>query len=325
MGAWKATSIGAIAMLAAAAAFAQQAGDVSDEATTWYVIAAEDGAVLGNASIEVAATERGRDIIENQEIYLREQAGEPTRTIARSVRSEDGAGRTVSIGEISRRGRFSARTEAHIAGDAVRIVRQTPSSRWTGTVALPPGVRFDAGEALLRGWDPATSPRLEFDNFSIDAMAVERIVIEAAGAPRARGVTAVRRTYEGAQLRGVVRLELDGEGRVVGVAQPMFGETIRTRLTDRATALRAHEPYQVVPNFMTRSPFRISSAAAQGHIRYRFAFRDGFAFALPRTGEQRVSIEAGAVTIDVCGDCGPGLATDAASLADAQRPTAWLQ
>lgn len=314
-----------LAAMAVCAAAIPQPTAAEESGVSWYVIAAEDGAVLGHASIEVAATERGRDIIESQEIYLREQAGEPTRTMTRSVRSEDGAGRTVSIGDTSRSGRFSTRTEARIAGDAVQIVRQTPSGRWAGTVALPRAVRFDAGEALLHEWDPAAAPRLEFDNFSVDAMAVERIVIERAGASPEGGVTAVRRAYEGEQLRGVVRLELDSEGRVVEAAQPMFGETIRTRLTDRATALRAHQPYQVVPNFMTRSPFRISSASAQGHIRYRFAFRDGFTFAPPQTGEQRVSIEAGGVSMDICARCGPGLAADAASLADALRPTAWLQ
>ena len=38
------------------------------------------------------------------------------------------------------------------------------------TVALPPKVRFDSGAALIAGWDPARTARLEFDNFSLDAM-----------------------------------------------------------------------------------------------------------------------------------------------------------
>ena len=32
-----------------------------------------------------------------------------------------------------------------------------------------------------------------------------------------------------------------------------------------------------------RSPFRMSAAALQGHIRYRFTFRDGLDFAPPQT------------------------------------------
>lgn len=321
----RALGFGLAAMVACAAA---QPLAAEDSGVTWYVFAAEDGAVLGHASLEVVRRGDRRDVVESQEIYLRERGGDPMRVSARSVRSEDASGATVSIGATSRTGHFATRTEARIRGDSAHILRETPSGRWTQMVALPPGVRFDGGEALLRGWDPAVTGRLEFEAFDIDAMAVERVVIEAApGAARdAQGRMAVlRKRYDGGDLRGVAQLVLDREGRVAEVAQPMFGETIRTSVIDRATALASHPPYQVVPNFMTRSPFRISALAAQGHIRYRFAFSGGIAFAPPQTGEQRATVEAGFVTIDVCGACGPGLPTDAAALADALRPTAWLQ
>jgi transglutaminase-like putative cysteine protease len=95
--------------------------------------------------------------------------------------------------------------------------------------------------------------------------------------------------------------------------------------TNRETALRSHSPYRLVPSVMIRSPFRISPSARQGHIRYRMAFREGLEFSLPQTGEQRTTSEAGFVTIDICGDCGPGLPADAAALADALRSTPWLQ
>lgn len=314
---------GLAVMFAAPGADAQRlAADVLRRELTWYKIAAEDGAVLGHASLEVALTQNGRDYIESQETYLREQGGAARRVRTRSVRREDASGRTVSVRSTSRSRQFATHVEARISGDRAHIVRQTPSGRWEETVALPPAVRFDGGEALLAEWDPATAPRLEFDNFSIDAMGVERVVIE----PDAAGVRVfLRRTYEGDALRRIVRLVLDSEGRVVEVAQPMFGETIRTTLTDRATALRPHPPFQVVPNLMTRSPFRISALAAQGHIRYRFAFRDGITFAPPQTGEQRVSVAADGVTFDICAACGPGMRADPEALAEALRPTAWLQ
>ena len=76
---------------------------------------------------------------------------------------------------------------------------------------------------------------------------------------------------------------------------------------------------------MIRSPFRISDEAARGHIRYRFSFNDGLAFAIPQTAEQRVAAARDGVTVDICGDCGPGLPTDPAYLADALKPTDWLQ
>jgi transglutaminase-like putative cysteine protease len=76
---------------------------------------------------------------------------------------------------------------------------------------------------------------------------------------------------------------------------------------------------------MVRSPYRIGNPAVQGRIRYRFSFRDDIAFALPQTGEQRVSESGDGVTVEICADCGPGLSGDRSSLAEALRPTAWLQ
>jgi hypothetical protein len=89
--------------------------------------------------------------------------------------------------------------------------------------------------------------------------------------------------------------------------------------------MRPHRPYQVMQNAMVRAPYRVPDDSVFGHLRYRFSFRDGVEFPLPQTGEQRVRTEGDQVVVDICQGCGPGLATDAASLAEARRPTAWLQ
>jgi len=123
----------------------------------------------------------------------------------------------------------------------------------------------------------------------------------------------------------VARLLLDRERQIVAVTQPMFGTHITTRLTDRATAMRGHRPYQVMQNAMVRAPYRVPDESVFGHLRFRFSFREGVQFPLPQTGEQRVRAEGDQVVVDICPTCGPGLATDPASLADARRPTAWMQ
>jgi hypothetical protein len=105
----------------------------------------------------------------------------------------------------------------------------------------------------------------------------------------------------------------------------MFGTTIAIRLSDKATALKPHEPYQALYSAMAKSPYRIGPPAMKGHIRYVFAFRDGVSFSFPETGEQRSALKDGVATVDICTDCGPGLPTDPAYLADALKPTAWLQ
>jgi transglutaminase-like putative cysteine protease len=296
-----------------------------DTPAVWYTIVADSGATLGHVSLEVETRPDGRDLIETQQIYLREHGGLPHRARTRTVVREDETGRVTSIESTSQAGRFWTRTSARIGDGRVHIERETPNGGSRETVHLPPEVRFDDGEALLQTWTQAATPRLEFVNFDSDSMAVERVVIEATAPADPEGrVTAVRWRYDGDDLRGVSRLVIE-RGRLVEVAQPMFGETFRVRASDRATAQRSHPPYQVIPNMATRSPFRISPEARRGHIRYRYAFRDSIAFPLPQTGEQRVSAEGGFITLDICAACGPGLSADASALASALRSTAWLQ
>lgn len=310
-----------LALCAAVSAVAQTA----ETPPTYYSIVADSGGTLGHVKLEVTQRADGRDIIESQNIYLREHSGMPHRARTRTVLHEDASGRAVSIESTSRAGRFATRTSARINGDRVEIERETPSATSRETVNLPADVRFDDGDALIQAWAPSVTPRLEFMNFDSDSMAVERIVIEALGSPDEAGrLSAVRWRYEGDQLRGVSRIVLQN-GRVVEVAQPMFGETFRVRLTDRETAGRSHPPYQVIPNMAQRAPFRITPEARRGHIRIRYEFREGITFPLPQTGEQRVRPEPGFVTLDICDTCGAGLPTDATYLADATRATAWLQ
>jgi hypothetical protein len=297
----------------------------------WYTIAAENGDVLGHASREVLAGPGGREIVDASEIRLQEYHDPPRRIVERTVTRLDGDGRPVSISDYMQMGTAWSRVEARIGADVAELVRHAPGERRPARIALPPGVRFDGGEGLLAAWDPATMPPLEFQNFNVGAMVVERVTIEAAppvpgAAADAEGRIAVlRKRYEGAELRAIARVLLDREHRILAVSQPMFGTSITMRITDRETALRPHPPYSLLRNAMMRSPFRMSDLAVRGHIRYRFAFKDGIEFALPQTGEQRVTAQPGGAVIDICPTCGPGLATDAASLADARRPTLWMQ
>nr|WP_240454559.1 transglutaminase-like domain-containing protein [Caulobacter sp. 17J65-9] len=312
--------------LGLAVALAGAPAAATPEATVWYVVVADDGAPIGHASREVTpGPDGGRRVVETQDVELREQAGPSTRVSGRTVVEEDAAGRTLSISTRSDTGRSWSRADARIEPGRAEVVRQTASEKRTVVVALPAGVRFDGGEGLLRGWDPAVTPRLEFDAFDIDALAVEHVVIEAAARDPDGAISALRRRYDRGALSAIARLRIDREGRLVEISQPMFGTAVHVRVTDRATALKPHPPYRVLPTVMTRSPYKISSDAAKGHVRYQFGFRDGYDFALPQTGEQRVAFDHGAATVDICVACGPGLSSDPDYLADALRPTAWLQ
>ncbi len=317
-----------------------------DSPTIWYAITSGAGAQIGYASTEFVERSDGRDVIETQAVFLKEQGEPATDIVGRTIYSQDRSGRTVAINATTQTGRFVSRTEVRISGETAHIVNQTPAGRWTGSAQLGPSVRFDGGEGLLAGWSPAATPRLEFDNFNVGAMGVDHVVIEAQPNPEPNGperngpepngaerngpepngqVSALRFEYHDGVLVGVTRLIIDARGRLVESAQPMFGSSLHLRMTDRRAALAPHLPYPLVPNATMRSPVRISAGAAQGHIRYQFRFADGLAFPLPQSGEQRVSQQGASAIVDICGACGPGLAADPAALANARAPTLWMQ
>lgn len=299
---------------------------ISDaRADRWFDIVTGEGARLGYASTEEETSESGRTITERQQYYLREQSSRSTRIVSVSVRREDEAGRTTEISETTSTNGFTSETHALIADGSAQITRETRSGRWSDTILLAPDVRFDGGEGLFRTWEPATAPRLEFLAFDVGALDVERVVVEAGERGADGRISAVRRRYDGDQLRGVARIILDRDGRIAEVGQPIYGQTIWIRESARDAVMRSHPPYSVVPNSMVRSPVRITTEARQGRIRYRFLYRDGLEFAPPVTGEQRQTRDGDALIVDVCETCGPGLASDPETLADALRPTAWLQ
>jgi len=324
----------ALSLALPAAAIAQAPGQPRAGGIDWYVIETENGAPIGHASEEAIETGGGREIIDTQEMDVGEQIGPPTALLSRAapvthlssrtVYREDEQGRTVSVQASTETGRDWSRVDAQIAAGKATITRETTAGKRTSTIDLPPSVRFDGGDALLASWDGVK--RLEFDEFNVDGMDVEHVVLEA-GRPRdGEGrLSAVRKRFANGTLLTATSVLIARDGRVVESRQPMFGTVLVIKAADRDTALAPHLAYRVLPNVMTKSPYRIPEPAALGHMRYRFAFRDGIEFRLPETGEQRVTAEKGIVTLDICAECGPGLPFDAASLADALKPTAWLQ
>jgi hypothetical protein len=295
---------------------------------TWYVIAAENGQRVGYASREVIQSPEGRQVTDFSQIRMRDE-NDPPRTIQESsVVRIDPAGRVLSISDTSRTGALGSSLVVRIGDGEADIVRETGGDRRTMRVPLPAGIRFDGGEGLFRDWDMRAVPRLDFVNFNLGSLAPERVVIAPVngGAPDAEGrVTVLRTRYDGNELREVARLLLDRQRRILAITQPMFGTNITMRVSDRSTAERFHMPYRAMHNSMVRAPYTVPDGSVLGHLRYRFAYRDGLEFPLPQTGEQRVRAEAGAAIVDICAGCGPGLATDAATLADARRPTVWMQ
>lgn len=321
----RAIGMGFVFLLTAAAARAPEA--LLDN-TAWYSIVTREGVTIGHASRTVVEGAGGRETIESREVVLAADEGPSVRQITRTVTREDRTGRTISIDSTSQSGDRWSHDLARFDDGKAEVVHETRKGRRTVTVPLPPTMRFDGGEGLLAAWDPVATPRLEFHAFSIEDAEVERVVIQAVpdappGLPE--GLAAVRMRYDGDALAGISRLTLDRDRRIVSVDQPLFGAGITLRATDRKTALAPHPPYRPLAQAMVKSPFRISASAKDGHIRYRFGFPDGLASFLPQTGEQRVAVQDGVATVDICGGCGPGLSADPATLTDARKPTVWME
>ncbi len=298
----------------------------SDE-TIWYAVIGHDGAQIGGANERITIGPEGRAVVAFQEMDASDPHSPTMHLSWRTERRQDAAGRMVFMSSDVQTGKAATHSEAHIDGNVAAITRRTQSETRHATVALPAGVRFDSGDDLLPGWNPAQTPKLEFDNFDLDAQSVEHIVIEPLSklAVAPGQIAAVRKHYQNGALIAVVRLIVDAKGRIVESRQPMFDTTLAIRMTDRATSIATHPPYSMLPTLMRKSPYRIGSGSLNAHIRYRFAFKDGIEFALPATGEQSVTAEPGHASIDICANCGPGLASDPASLAAATKPSPWLQ
>lgn len=295
---------------------------------SWYVIMADNGARIGHASQLSAQTATGRETVQEQQVVLQEKGSAVSLVTTRTVTTEDAAGAVRGIVQSSKTGSGLTRHEAAITPGKAVITRETASGKHSVTLALPPTLRFDGGDALLKAWAPGRTPTIEFDSLDVDGAMVDHVIIEAA-APAADdppgGFAALRKRYENGQLQSIARLTLNADRRIVAVSQPMFGTTITLKTSTREAALAPHPPYQVIGRVMTKSLFRVQPSARRGHIRYRFGFKDGIQFPMPQTGEQKATAGAGFTVIDLCEDCGPGLPTDAAYLAEARRPTAWLQ
>src|SRR5205085_2739987 len=146
---------------------------------TWYSIAVENG-VLGHASQSSTLRAGGRETVELREIRMRELNSPLSRISSRTVTRQDSAGRVVSISDTERTGRAWVRLEARILPGRAEVTRETPAGRHTESVPLSANVRFDSGGGLLAGWDPVAQPRLEFLNFNLGAMTVERVVLQVA-------------------------------------------------------------------------------------------------------------------------------------------------
>jgi hypothetical protein len=298
------------------------------QAARWYTIVDEGGTRIGFASIEVARVGTDWRRTETREVTLAEEGGPWIRLAERAVILTSADGRVRSVQHVEQTGRAWTRRDIDISGDHADVVTNGSRGRGRMVVPLPAGTRFDGGEDLLRTWDPQRQPLLEFDDFDAGSATVDHVVVRPAAAEASDppgSSAALRVRYEQGRIRGIARVIRGADGSLAGARQPMFGSAVTFMAANRAEALRPHAAYAALPRSLVKSPVRITPAALDGHIRYRFTPTAGLGFEPPETGEQAARVDGTDIILDVCRDCGPGLPDDAATLARARKPTEWLE
>lgn len=315
----------AAAMIVAACTSSQPDFAVADDAT-WRGVYIDGGPRVGASSLSVSPWEGGSRTVETFEVLAREANNAVVRISDRVTRFTDAGDKTVRIERISSDGHDPVELTIDIRDGVATAVRKTRYDESVARVELAPSVRFDGGDGLLASWDLAHGGELAFDSFNLSALAVEHVVMRLVSADSASGERRFERTaYRDGRLASVSELTIDAYGRVLQTRLDMFGFHMTLRPISAGEAAVAATPMNPVANVLVKSPNRISSQAMRGHIRYVFGSKDGHAFSLPGTSEQKVSRDGDQVVVDICAACGPGLSKEPQFLAAGLRSTMWLQ
>ncbi|MGH6616479.1 transglutaminase-like domain-containing protein [Sphingomonas sp.] len=275
----------------------------------WFRIVDQRGQLIGWQHETKESDAKTTRIIRERDMAFRVEGHNDSRSHIRSVRELDAQGRIVRVSIESGDGKTRHLHQVTVQHDVAAVDKGTPDPDNAAEVADEDGQSILYLEQLLAAGDKP---------------------------PRSDSGTRWQRT-EGASkndlmlsawrggLPGLVwSIRLDDKGRIVRAEQPLPGNSVILQRSDQPIS-----PQELaVPTTrhqMIASPYAISPAALEGHIRYRFGLPATFRPVLPNTSEQRLTAEGPALLLDICAFCGPGLSTDPADLARWRRPSAWIE
>ena len=86
----------------------------------------------------------------------------------------------------------------------------------------------------------------------------------------------------------------------------------------------SYDIQQWIETIAVASPYKLSSDARRGTIRYRIALDDGATWDWPETAEQHVVADSGIATITICADCGREPAPTPEQIAAYLQPNPWV-
>lgn len=231
------------------------------------------------------------------------------------LREYDGAGQLKGFGFSQRVGKRVIEVFGIVGNGTIKLIRQADGKSVTVEQSWPKGADLADPLAIAQ----QAGPRLELAAGSLKIEPRELRLV-----PQSDG-RVLRLTYAETRLDNADLARAGGTGRIDEVELPQIGHSLMIRrangpLPPAKSAITPRLPHEGWPSL-----FYLPTGALKGHIRYNFAFRQGFSADLPQTGEQRVMADAEGPVLDICPQCGPGLSSDPAQLAEWARPTPWIE
>ncbi len=315
---------GVIALLALGPAISAQADDA-----IWSKIITDDGRHIGYTYREVE-TDKGHNISVNySQMKIREKESKTRiyQNTARYFKNKT----TGQIQRIERSNGYRGYQNIIIferSGDFATISRQAGKRMIKKQIPLSSDVAIDNGASRIKAWDFKADPKLEFKNLNLSAMAIEKVVVETAPIqnPAPHILTLTRKTYNGSQLLTVNQFDIDKtSGDILTYEVDLLNRKIFYIQSSKDEAKTGTKSFSVIRSSMIPSPHKISNAALNSNIRYRFSYKDDVVFNLPESGEQKVVTAGKYLVMDICADCGVASNHSEAELEPFLSPAVWIE
>lgn len=295
----------------------------ADTQREWYTLSIDDQRVghawrevrdegdevtfIEHLHIEISQFRR-RATVKRQVEIKRTREGTPIRV---TVASEAGADRG------SWRGEFDARTSAL----AVFTAERNKPVR----VDLPPDLQlpdelFGALTPLWRG----SEQRLTLAYLDVARAQPTQLSAQVTSQTGEPGGIEVQTSLPGERPH-VERLRFDPQGKLVRLEQPFFGASLVWSPCATACDSGVDHPFDPMARLTVRSPFRISTGAGKGTIRYIVAGGGASGPRLAETGEQSVVRDGGRAIVTICERCGVDVAAKGGDITSYLAPNAWVQ
>ncbi|MFM5931423.1 MAG: transglutaminase domain-containing protein [Novosphingobium sp.] len=284
---------------------------------TWFRITDETGQLIGWQRETVEPTPAGQRLTRERVTAYRIKDHAPARLTVKLVRDQTSDGRLLALSAETRRNRDVTTVRASVNGSTL-LIEGWRAHRHTMR-QLPHDSTLKLGDSEWLSGAVQTGAIVEIEPGSTDILAGKIV------RSRADGEEAVLVERQG-QLADAWIVSRDAQGEVQRAEKPFpGGRQVFERTTGPVSAADLSLG-RSVSNLRFPSPFAISDSAVKGHIRYTFQPRAGAPVAIPETAEQRVRlVEGGAIRVDICRTCGPGLPSDAESLSRWRQPDEWIE